>query len=563
MWSPLVAMATLLCGLGAAYPARRDGHGREWTGTGCPPPDMALNGSMAPYSANERHLADYSQVSEVKFVGQVGPLEERRMCKIKCIGGEWVGPLCHKSGGGGHQRPARRCRLQRSPPHVILTYRNTTVQTDYPVFPHGAVVTARCRELGVYKLLGDSSVTCLNAAWSRRLPACIPTTLLTNFTEDSPPGILVRIPSGSASVEPSGVLAVYPGSILHLECLYSRKLGSPEWTWTSAFRQYLTGWAIAAEEREWKYRLSIYYSKPQDSGVYTCSSPRGLNNSIIVHVTAVHCEPLEPDDPRLTSRVEGTRLGQLATFQCPAGHRLRGAASITCQASGQWSGPTPSCTPIICPSLQLEDPHLSLVEHNTSYGGRAVFRCSWGYRLTGPPGLECELDGTWSGPIPSCEVAIHVFHCCWGYRLTGPPGLECELDGTWSGPIPSCEAVLCPPPPPPVNGRLLDEGGDYRVGAALQFSCLDRHQLVGEATIVCTETGLWSHPPPFCRPRCVYPGDPLHGRIAPVKFFYEPGDHLKVTCSAGYVERLEARPVCRGDGTWSEEVPECRSYRDV
>jgi hypothetical protein len=44
------------------------------------------------------------------------------------------------------------------------------------------------------------------------------------------------------------------------------------------------GWAIAAEEREWKYRLSIYYTKPQDSGVFTCSTPRGLTNSITVHV---------------------------------------------------------------------------------------------------------------------------------------------------------------------------------------------------------------------------------------------------------------------------------------
>lgn len=61
------------------------------------------------------------------------------------------------------------------------------------------------------------------------------------FAEDSPPTVLIKIPSGSASVEPSGDLAVFPGSILHLECLFSRKLGNPEWTWTSTFRQFLTG----------------------------------------------------------------------------------------------------------------------------------------------------------------------------------------------------------------------------------------------------------------------------------------------------------------------------------
>ena len=64
--------------------------------------------------------------------------------------------------------------------------------------------------------------------------------------------------------------------------------------------------------------------------------------------------------------------------------------------------------PIICPTLETEDPHLTLVEHNTSYGGRAVFRCAWGYRLTAPPGVECEVDGQWSGPVPSCEGEVYT-----------------------------------------------------------------------------------------------------------------------------------------------------------
>lgn len=47
---------------------------------------------------------------------------------------------------------------------------------------------------------------------------------------------------------------------------------------------FLLGWAIAARERNWKYRLSIYYAKHHDSGVYTCSTPKGLSNSIQVRV---------------------------------------------------------------------------------------------------------------------------------------------------------------------------------------------------------------------------------------------------------------------------------------
>jgi hypothetical protein len=59
--------------------------------------------------------------------------------------------------------------------------------------------------------------------------------------DDAPPTILVRVPAGSASVEPDGELAVFPGSIVHLECVFARKLGNPEWSWSSNFRQYLTG----------------------------------------------------------------------------------------------------------------------------------------------------------------------------------------------------------------------------------------------------------------------------------------------------------------------------------
>lgn len=70
-----------------------------------------------------------------------------------------------------------------------------------------------------------------------------------------------------------------------------------------------------------------------------------------------------------------------------------------------------------CPSLDipggLDEPHLQLEEHNSSYGGRAVFSCAWGYRLLGPPGIECEINGNWSGPLPKCvrkysKISIYV-----------------------------------------------------------------------------------------------------------------------------------------------------------
>ncbi|XP_068083927.1 locomotion-related protein Hikaru genki [Anabrus simplex] len=438
--------------------------------------------------------------------------------------------MCLEIADGGRTEPLlRRCRLESLPEHVIVNYHNVSAYAGRVTFPHGATVLLHCRELGVYKLSGYPALRCQDGTWSNPVPVCIPTTMVTNFTEDAPPTILFKILSGTASVESSGKLSVLSGTILHLECLFSRKLGNPEWTWTSTFRQYLTGWAIASEEREWKYRLSIYYSKPQDSGVYTCTTPKGLTNSITVHVKDVHCDPLDvSDDPYLVARVEGNHLGHEIRFECQRGFKLNGTSRLICQASGLWSAPPPQCLPIKCPGVENDDPHLSVVEHNTSYRGLTVFRCSWGYRLTGQSHIQCQEDGRWSGPTPACQ------------------------------------AVQCSPLLRPLNGRVIQDGArPRRVGSTAHFACNARHQLDGQATVVCTQSGQWSHPPPTCKARCPFPGDPAHGWIAPVKFWYEPGDHLQVTCSVGYVVRLEERPQCQGDGTWSERVPECRSYQEV
>ena len=117
-------------------------------------------------------------------------------------------------------------------------------------------------------------------------------------------------------------------------------------------------------------------------------------------------EPIAP----LTLRLEGLKLGQRALYSCPLGYSIEGVPNSTCLASGNWSSPPPTCNPVQCPPLFLEDPHLSLTELNTSAWGRAVFKCSWGYRLSGPPGLECEPSGSWSGPVPRCRGKFALVH---------------------------------------------------------------------------------------------------------------------------------------------------------
>lgn len=107
--------------------------------------------------------------------------------------------------------------------------------------PHGHSLQARCQELGIYKLLGESRVLCSNGLWAPRMPSCVPTTILTNYSEDSAPSIRVKVFNGSHSFEPSGVMAVPPHSTVLMDCMYPRVRGTPEWSWTSWYMQYTTG----------------------------------------------------------------------------------------------------------------------------------------------------------------------------------------------------------------------------------------------------------------------------------------------------------------------------------
>ena len=58
------------------------------------------------------------------------------------------------------------------------------------------------------------------------------------------------------------------------------------------------------------------------------------NTSIYVF-TDVHCRMFKTPEPPLIVKLEGPRLGEGATFECPHGYRLLGVSSITCQYNGE------------------------------------------------------------------------------------------------------------------------------------------------------------------------------------------------------------------------------------
>lgn len=126
---------------------------------------------------------------------------------------------------------------------------NGTEATN-PFVGNGTHVWVRCEDIGKYRLLGPNHRTCVQGRWvpehvkseceglssefdyDRKCFLAKEKLLLTNFEHSAnrPPTIMFRHRDGKIAQMPNGKLRVVPGTILHLDCLWRRKLGNPKWT---------------------------------------------------------------------------------------------------------------------------------------------------------------------------------------------------------------------------------------------------------------------------------------------------------------------------------------------
>ncbi|UYV80321.1 hig [Cordylochernes scorpioides] len=473
---------------------------------------------------------DYSTVQEVQFLGVIGPLEEKRLCKIKCMNGVWVGPLCTVDEGGRFQPMLRSCPLHPPEGPIHVAYQDKALEVEETLeLPHGSSIVLTCAEIGLFRFYGNSTLTCNNGHWSAPMPQCLVTTLHSNFSDQVPPTISYNVASGDAGPSLDGQLIVLPGSIVHFDCLFQRQYGNPQWTWTPTHRQYPSGWSIEVEERSWKYRLSIFYAKEHDSGIFTCTTPAGQTNEVSLLVQGVECPALPSADNNRVMAVEGNQMHSKARFACMEGYVLVGPEVITCTASGVWSDDPPHCQTgikmvravIECPTITPEDGHLRLSWYSKTYGSSVYFSCPTGYRLLGAPSATCLKNQSWTNPPPTCQ------------------------------------AIQCSPPLPPTNGRALDNGR-YLVGDYVQYTCNAGFVIVGDSIGICKDDGEWTQGPPICKPACEFPGEPGNGHVIPTKFHYDIGQVVTVACNPGYRMLGPQRLRCTPSGHWSSPLPHCR-----
>uniref|UniRef100_F6Z4F9 Sushi domain-containing protein n=1 Tax=Ciona intestinalis TaxID=7719 RepID=F6Z4F9_CIOIN len=304
----------------------------------------------------------------------------------------------------------------------------------------------------------------------------------------------------------------------------------------------------------------------------------------------VTCQtPVGPSDGSFTPTQQPFFVNSEVTFTCDDGFILNGESVITCQDSGLWSNPEPTCDPIQCPTPGDID-NGSFDPATGPYGIEQTveYTCSGNYVLEGQAVLTCLDTGLWSHDEPQCVAfsaitcdrpadidfgslttpgntfnigATATYVCNAGYEIVGQDVLTCTVSGEWSDDEPTCSRIVtCQTPVGPSDGSFTPTQQPFFVNSEVTFTCNDGFILNGESVITCQDSGLWSDPEPTCdlsAIQCPAPGVIENGSFNPASGPYGIEQTVEYTCSGNYVLEGQAVLTCLDTGLWSHVEPEC------
>ncbi|XP_077695689.1 complement receptor type 2 [Eretmochelys imbricata] len=281
-------------------------------------------------------------------------------------------------------------------------------------------------------------------------------------------------------------------------------------------------------------------------------------------------------------------FGSAVTYKCENGYLLTGEASIHCTTkdglNGVWSARPPRCGEVRCPAPQIQNGRrVSGDRHVYLYNDSVTFECDPGYTMKGHSLSRCQTDDTWDPPLPVCEPAtcvspevehgrtngvqrayrprdMVVFECDAGYTLSGSAETQCQDDGRWDPPVPTCErTVQCVSPPAIANGKPSGQAlAVFTSGMSVNYSCEPGYSVTGQASISCTASGTWSSPAPRCEEvLCIAPAIQNGRKVAGRGPVYRPRDTVRFECDPGYTLSGSRQIQCRDEGTWDPPVPVC------
>ncbi|XP_065792837.1 P-selectin [Muntiacus reevesi] len=334
------------------------------------------------------------------------------------------------------------------------------------------------------------------------------------------------------------------------------------------------------------------------SGVWTAPTPV---------CKAIACEPLESPAHGSMDCSPSSRALQYNTncsFHCAEGFTLRGADTVRCADSGQWTAPAPVCQALQCQDLPTSNKVRANCSHpfgDFRFQLTCSFTCDEGSFLVGASVLQCLDTGNWDAPFPECQAVTCAplpnpqngektcvqplggssykstcwFTCHEGFSLSGPERLDCTPSGHWTGPPPTCEAIKCPELSAPEQGSLHcpDTHGEFIVGSICHFSCNKGLKLEGSNHVECTASGRWTAPPPACKVDTASAPVPVvqcPSLIAPMQGTMSCQHHLRnfglnttchFGCKAGFTLMGDSALRCRPSRQWTAVAPTCRAVK--
>ncbi|KFP94617.1 Complement receptor type 1, partial [Haliaeetus albicilla] len=272
-------------------------------------------------------------------------------------------------------------------------------------------------------------------------------------------------------------------------------------------------------------------------------------------------------------------VGALVHYRCKHGFSLTGNKTVRCTTYGVWSHPLPRCE-VGCVSPRVGNGKVIRLESLYRPGDIITMECNTAVVPKDNP--SASLGGTWDPPHLSllyCSKPAEIAHgslsspakvfftpgtsvsyiCEPGFSRIGTASIYCTQSGAWSHPPPVCQAVKCLHPPNITNGKLKGNISDtFSYGASVSYSCNPGYSLVGNAFINCTVSGTWSQPHPQCKEiRCVFPE--VQGVKKAIKGnTYRSGTNITLECESGYTLEGISQIQCQEDFSWDPPVPACK-----
>lgn len=348
--------------------------------------------------------------------------------------------------------------------------------------------------------------------------------LLPEFTQsDSSNG---KIPLDRSAEDPSVFLPIVPGDALRPSWM---RAPSPA-TAPDVTAANLTHWAYPTAAAG---RISL--SDPTlfaltAAGPPPPGSPAADNSTV-------------DDSPPLTQYYP---IGTRAIAQCAQGYFPRGTLTPRiCLPSGEWSGESQHCLPVICAPLVV--PKNAVVR---SYS-RPLFT----------PGTVATMECV-SPLVPATPTT----------RTCGPTA-------EWSG-----AAILCVPPQcpalQPLDGGSFTATAGTALGSTVRYSCGDEttSRLMGPRTRLCTTSG-WTGDEPVCVstscPAFNATAITPHGHVEFTDYWYREGSLGRLSCDPGYAviatsalsanawaglaatQIVQQEIMCLASGLWSGILGQC------